>query len=72
MRVTLYSNYCPCCEVLESALKAASVSYEIVTDIDQMLAMGMTHLPMLSVDGNMMNYPPALAWLRERIDFHED
>lgn len=31
-----------------------------------MLAQGITHLPMLSVDGRMMNYPAALAWLNER------
>ena len=61
MQITLYTNRCPCCEVLEAALKAASLDFEAVTDTGQMLSMGMTHLPMLSVDGTMMNYPAALA-----------
>lgn len=56
MQITLYTNRCPCCEVLEAALKAASLDFEAVTDTGQMLSMGMTHLPMLSVDGTMMNY----------------
>ncbi len=72
MRVILYSNHCPCCEVLESRLKAASISHETVTDTTQMLAMGMTRLPMLSVDGDMLNYPAALAWLRERTEPNAD
>ncbi|HIQ83982.1 MAG TPA: hypothetical protein IAA52_12890 [Candidatus Pullichristensenella stercorigallinarum] len=54
MQITLYTNRCPCCEVLEAALKAASLDFEAVTDTGQMLSMGMTHLPMLSVDGTMI------------------
>lgn len=72
MRVILYSNHCPCCEVLAAALNKAAITYETVSDTEQMLAMGLTHLPMLSVDGNMMNYPAALAWLKERTETHAD
>ena len=54
MQITLYTNRCPCCEVLEAALKAASLDFATVTDTGQMLSMGMTHLPMLSVDGTMI------------------
>ena len=72
MRIILYSNHCPCCEILKSQLDAAGVAYRVITDIDHMLAMGLTHLPMLSVDGMMMNYPAALAWLKERKERCED
>ena len=72
MRIILYSNHCPCCEILKSQLDAAGVAYRVITDTDQMLAMGLTHLPMLSVDGMMMNYPAALAWLKERTNDCED
>ncbi len=70
MSIILYSNNCPCCEVLESALNDASVNYETFTDTKEMLRMGMTHLPMLSVDGKLMNYPAAIAWLKERKEPH--
>lgn len=53
MQITLYTNRCPCCEALEAALKAASLDFETVADADQVLAMGMTRLPMLCVDGHM-------------------
>ncbi len=68
MQVILYSTHCPCCEVLERGLRAASIPYETVTDTRKMIDLGMTHVPMLSVDGKMMNYLTALAWLKERMD----
>ena len=71
MKVIFYTNHCPCCEVLKAKLVEANISFEIMSDTDAMLKMGITHLPMLSVDGYMMNYPAALAWLRERTKPHE-
>ena len=71
MKVIFYTNHCPCCEVLRAKLVDAGVSFEIVSDVDQMLAMGITHLPMLSVDNEMMNYPAALMWVKERTN-HEN
>lgn len=72
MRVILYSNHCPCCDHLEAMLKAENVPFEQVTDVDLMLQRGFKTVPMLEVDGKTMDYPAALAWLRERTDFHED
>lgn len=72
MCVTLYSNHCPCCEVLEEKLDAAGIRYKTETDPSKMLSAGMTHLPILCVDGTMMRYPAALTWLKERKDRHED
>ena len=66
MSIILYTNHCPCCQVLESQLKAASLPYKIFDDTEQMLTMGMTHMPMLRVDSNLMNFSAALAWLKER------
>ena len=37
-----------------------------------MLGLGITHLPMLRVDDDLMNYPAALAWLKERTNAHEN
>ena len=51
-------------------LDEAGVSYTINCNIEEMLSQGIKHLPMLSVDGNMMNYPAALAWLNERTNPH--
>lgn len=68
--IVLYSNHCPCCEVLKVRLDKAGVSYTINCNTDEMLSQGIKYLPMLSVDGNMMNYPAALVWLNERTNSH--
>lgn len=64
--IILYSNHCPCCETLKAQLDDVGIGYEVNSDTDAMLRLGITHLPMLSVDGRMMNYAAALAWLKER------
>ena len=65
MSVVLYTNHCPCCEVLEGRLKAAGIRYRVVDDVRLMLEMGLTAAPMLETDEMMMNYPAALKWLEE-------
>ena len=72
MRLTLYSNHCPCCENLKTALDAAGILYEMETDTRKMLSLGITHLPMLQAGESMMNYPAALAWLKERTNGNAD
>ena len=71
MSVVLYTNHCPCCEVLEAKLKAAGIQYRAVDDVRLMLEMGLTTMPMLETDDMMMNYPAALKWLEEGKLYHE-
>lgn len=68
--ILLYSNGCPCCDVLKDKLSNAGIVFELITDTQQMLDLGITHLPMLSVDGRMMNYPAAIAWVNERTNYN--
>ena len=55
MSVVLYTNHCPCCEVLEDRLKSAGIRYRVVDDVRLMLEMGLTAVPMLETDDMMMN-----------------
>ncbi len=71
MSVVLYTNHCPCCEVLETKLKAAGIQYRIVDDVRLMLEMGLTTMPMLATNDMIMNYPAALKWLEEGKLDHE-
>ena len=64
--ITLFSNHCPCCEVLSKELLSAGIPFATFTDTEQMISMGLTHLPMLDVDGQLLNYPDALKWIKER------
>ena len=71
MSVVLYTNHCPCCEVLESRMKAAGIRYRAVDDVRMMLEMGLITMPMLETKDMMMNYPAALKWLEEGKLDHE-
>lgn len=64
-RIILYSTGCPRCEVLKKKLDEKGVSYEIVTDTDEMLKLGMTAAPGLSVDGGLMDFSAAIRWVNQ-------
>jgi hypothetical protein len=63
--VILYSTGCPKCQVLVKKLAAAGVEYSVITDVDEMLALGIKAAPMLEVDGRMMDFSGAIAWVRD-------
>ena len=72
MKAILYSTHCSCCEALEERLRQAEIEYTVVSDTEQILALGITHVPILEIDGRQMNYPAAIRWLNEREASHEN
>lgn len=62
--ITLYSTGCPRCVILEAALKAKNIEYTKVSDEDEIIAKGFTSIPMMDVDGNIMDYPSAYNYVR--------
>lgn len=65
MNVVLYSSGCPKCSVLKNKLIKAGIIYETFDDIDEMIKMGFTTVPMLEVDGNRMNFKEAVEWIKK-------
>lgn len=63
--VILYSTGCPKCKVLKKKLDDAGVDYETVSDVDEMLKLGMSSAPALGVNGEIMNFATAINWIRE-------
>lgn len=63
MNVILYSTGCSNCRMLEAKLKAKKIEYVEVTDSNIILGMGFMSVPMLEVDGKIMNYKNAIEWL---------
>lgn len=59
----LYSNGCPRCEVLKKKLDSKNVHYVEDNSVDTMLALGITQTPALSVDGKLMGFSEAVAWV---------
>lgn len=66
MDLILYTNHCPRCHVLESKLKAKGLEYSEFTDVEEMIKMGMSAMPVLSVDGKLMDFSTANKWINEQ------
>lgn len=66
MKVILYSTGCPRCDVLKKKLAEKSVDYTEVTSVDDMLALGIQEVPVLSVDGNLVCFKDAINWVNNQ------
>ena len=63
MDVILYSTGCPRCTVLKKKLDSKDIKFNTVTDIGEMVDLGIQSAPMLSVDGELMNFTDAIKWV---------
>lgn len=52
-KVTLFTTHCPQCRGVEMKLDRAGIKYNEFTDVDAMIGMGITNVPVLSVDGEL-------------------
>jgi glutaredoxin len=66
MEVILYGNGCPKCRVLETKLKQKGVDYTEISDIDLMTEKGFMTIPMLEIDGKILNFTEANTWINEK------
>ena len=64
--IVLYSTGCPKCGILERKLNEKNISFTKCTDVDEMLARGIMSVPVLSVDGDMMDFSKAVQWVNEQ------
>ena len=62
--IVLYSTGCNACNTLKLMLKNAGVEYTENNNIDEMLALGISQVPVLSVDGELMSYDNAKIWVQ--------
>lgn len=66
MNIILYSNGCPKCNVLKKKLTEKNINYIENNDIDTMTSLGIDQVPILSVDGNLLDFAEANKWINER------
>lgn len=64
--VVLYSTGCPKCMVLEKKLEKKGITYETVDDAETISSMGYVSVPLLDVDGKIMEFADANAWVNEQ------
>lgn len=63
MNVILYSTHCPRCKVLETKLNLKNIQYEINTDMDKMESLGIMSVPVLEIDGQLLQFKEATEWV---------
>lgn len=66
MKIVLYTTHCPKCMVLEKKLKAKNIEYTENTDTNLMISKGFQTTPMIEVDGNVMDFKAANAWINKQ------
>ena len=64
--IVLYELNCPKCGVLKQKLEAKGIKYTTNSNTDDMRALGIHIVPMLQIDGKLMNFPDAVKWVNEQ------
>lgn len=64
--VVLYSTGCPRCNVLKQKLDSKGITFTEDSDVDKMLSMNITQVPVLEVDGKRMEFVEANFWINEQ------
>lgn len=62
----LFSTGCPRCEVLKKKLAEKSVEYTENNSVDEMLSLGITEVPVLKIDGNLIGFKEAVEWVNKQ------
>lgn len=63
--VVLYTMHCPQCEVLRRLLDEHNIQYETCADKKKMMALGIMSVPMLKIDGELLNFKSAMQRINE-------
>ena len=64
-KIILYSTGCPQCKVLAGLLDKKGIQYEYCSDVNHMMQIGISSVPMLEIDGEILNFQKAMAWVKE-------
>lgn len=59
-----YSNDCPKCKILKAKLDQKNIAYETCSDMDVMIDKGFNSMPILEIDGEILNYLEAVNWAK--------
>lgn len=72
MNVVLYSTNCPKCKVLKQTLDKELIQYTENNSVDEMIKLGIVQVPMLSVDGDLMDYSKAVQWVNKQRGLNDE
>lgn len=61
--ITLYSTGCPKCKVLKKKLDEKGIKYTVNLSVEEMTALGITQVPVLCVNGKLLQFKQAVDWV---------
>lgn len=62
-KIILYSNNCPRCKILKKKLDDNKINYEIIDNVDTMIDKGLSTVPVLEINGKMLDFKEAVEWI---------
>ena len=63
--IVLYSTNCPKSRILKQKMDEKSIVYTEEHSVDKMIGMGITQVPVLSVDGELLAFGRAVEWVNQ-------
>ena len=67
MNVVLYSTGCPKCIVLKEKMDSGAIAYTENSSREEMLSLGIKQVPILSVDGELLDFAQANEWVNQHL-----
>lgn len=61
--IILYSTGCPKCNILKNKLNSKGVNFILIEDVDTMIKKGFDLMPVLEVNGKIMDFAEANQWV---------
>ena len=62
--IKLYSTYCPRCRVLTEKLESKNIKYELHTDTQEMVRLGLVNAPAIQLEnGSLLDFGQAIKWV---------
>lgn len=68
MEIVLYSTGCPQCNMLKRLLDSKGVNYIVNNDVRDMMRLGLTSVPYLSIDGELFDCAESFAWINGNME----
>ena len=64
--IIFYSTGCPKCRILKKKLDEKGIKYEICSDTERMIGLGLTEVPALGVKGRLFSFAEAVSWVNQQ------
>lgn len=66
MEIILYTTHCPKCNILKAKLDEKNITYIEYDNIEFMKDMGITTVPVLNIDNELLGFKAAVDWVNQQ------